>query len=115
MVFFFALAYPGGFFFFGFHSTNITENPVKFNLFYRFMCQAEKKPEDRQERQARVIEREIISVPLEPAPTKKKGFTLFWKIAAGLAGLIAFLAALAAIFDSQTAKDIWTWLTGLFK
>ena len=73
------------------------------------------KPEDRQERQARVIEREIIRVPLEPAPTKKKGFTLFWKIAASLAGLIAFLAALAAIFDSQTAKDIWTWLTGLFK
>jgi GTPase SAR1 family protein len=70
------------------------------------------KPEDRQEREVRVIEREIIR---EPVPAKKKRFPLIWKIAAGITGFIAFIAALVAIFDSQTAKKFWDWLTGLFK
>jgi hypothetical protein len=76
------------------------------------------KPEDRQERQLRVIEREIIKAPVELpvlAPEEKKRFTLFWKIAAWTAGIITFLSALATLIDSQALKNIWTWFTALFK
>jgi len=76
------------------------------------------KPEDRRERELKIIEREIIKAPVEPpvsAPDKKKHFPIFWKIAAGIGGLIAFFAALVAIFDSQTAKEFWTWFASLLK
>ncbi|HLP47837.1 MAG TPA: COR domain-containing protein [Candidatus Kapabacteria bacterium] len=74
-------------------------------------------PEDRRDRQPRVIEREIIKVQTEQpvsAQEKTKRFPLFWKIAASIGGLIAFLAALAAIFDSQAAKKFWDWVAYLF-
>jgi len=75
------------------------------------------KPEDRQGRELRPIEK-IIAVQVEqqqPAPDKKKHFPIFWKTAAGIGGLIAFLAALVAIFDSQTARNFWTWFASLLK
>jgi hypothetical protein len=72
------------------------------------------KPGDRQ---FGVINREIIkpsleTPPSEPAKKGKKIISGFWKIAAAIGGLIAFLAALAAIIDSQAVKNIWKWLFG---
>jgi len=87
-----------------------------------------KKPEDRHKGEEKIIKGEAlpqVSVSITNPQTlnsteagekqEKKRFPLFWKIIGGIGALIAALAALATVFDSQAAKSFWSWLSGVFK